>query len=222
MPSGIPDFRSPDVGLWSRDDPMEIASLSGFRRNPQRFYRWLFPLLQSSLNAIPNPAHISIAHFEKTGKSLGVVTQNIDGLHQRAGSQTVVELHGSLESSTCQSCRRKITLQDLFTMLQKGQEVPKCPVCGGVIKPDITFFEEALPEKAWNKAQHMIDETDLVVVCGSSLEVYPAAALPERAASKGARLIVINRDATPMDEDAAVVIHADLAGVLPELLEEKT
>ncbi len=219
-PSGIPDFRSPQSGLWSQEDPLKVVSLSSFRRDPLRFYRWLAPLLRSSLAAKPNPAHISLANFEASGKVLGVITQNIDRLHQRAGSSRVIELHGSLESSTCQRCRRVRKTSDFLNLVGDVPQTPRCEGCGGVFKPDITFFEEALPQQAWAEAESIVEQVDLLVVCGSSLEVYPAASLPERAVRRGVRLVLINRDPTHLDPSASVVLHDDLAEVLPALLGE--
>jgi NAD-dependent deacetylase len=214
-PSGIPDFRSPGSGLWERDDPSVVASLSSFRREPRYFFDWIRPLARKARDAQPNPAHIALAELEARGRLLALVTQNIDSLHQAAGSRRVLELHGSLATAHCTRCGK--AHDGLAAMSVDDPPVPRCD-CGGVLKPDIVFFEEALPEDVLGEARNSCAACDLVLVAGSSLEVTPAAWLPLVALGAGAQLMIVNRDPTPLDSDAAVVLRGDVAQVLPLLV----
>ncbi|PJF41627.1 MAG: NAD-dependent deacylase [Chloroflexi bacterium] len=217
-PSGIPDFRSPSSGLWETVDPFEVASIIGFRKNPSAFYEWVYPVAELILKAQPNPAHIALAKLESAGYLQGVITQNIDLLHRRAGSQMVCEVHGSLQQATCWQCG---TVHDVQPMLKKFLEnrmMPRCTVCHQIIKPDVVLFGEDLPMDVWRAAEMLIDRADLVLVIGSSLEVYPAAGLPFKAVKNRAKLIIIDKETTPADDHAAVVIHDDVAHVLPRVM----
>lgn len=211
--SGIPDFRSPESGLWARFDPTEIASLRTFKRNPARFYNWLRPLAHIILTAEPNPAHHALVRLEAAGKLRYIITQNIDMLHTRAGSQAVCEIHGHLREGTCISCFEVYPAAMLF----QNDTFPSCPKCGHAIKPNVILFDEQLPARALIHAQRAARRCDLMLVIGSSLEVYPAANLPVIARQAGAALIIINLTATPLDTRADVVIHANAADVLPQL-----
>jgi NAD-dependent protein deacetylase/lipoamidase len=193
MPSGIPDFRS-DEGLWQRDDPMEVASLRGFYANPQRFYDWFRPLLDRVLAAQPNPAHLALAALERAGALKAVITQNIDGLHQRAGSLAVYELHGHLRSATCLGCDRQAPAAPLIEHLRSG-EIARCS-CGGLLKPDVVFFDEQLPRGLFWLAQHAVETCDALIVAGTALEVAPVCEMPLAALRRGARLIIVNQSAT--------------------------
>jgi NAD-dependent deacetylase len=219
-PSGIPDFRSPDGGLWSYSDPFEVASLTTFRTNPEKFFSWMRPLTQTILNAQPNSAHTSLARLESVGRIQAVVTQNIDGLHQRAGSKVVYELHGSLETVTCGSCFHKYPAEVHIRDYLESGLIPRCSDCQGVLKPDIIMFGEQLPVQAWLKAQEISRNCDLMIVVGSSLEVLPVASLPMRALEHGARLIIINLSQTYLDVRADVVFHEDLIEILPRVIHE--
>lgn len=219
-PSGVPDFRSPGTGLWEKYDPMEVASLSAFRHNPARFYEWVRPLAERILRAEPNPAHFALARLERAGHLRGVVTQNIDDLHRRAGSVHVLELHGHLREATCVRCYHVFSTAPLLDRFADSAEVPLCPECGGVLKPNAVLFEEQLPYDVVRQAQQWMLSTDLVLVVGSSLEVTPAALLPVQAANAGARLIIVNREPTYLDERADAVLHEDAAEVLPRLADE--
>lgn len=216
-PSGIPDFRSAG-GLWEQDDPLEVASFSTFRTNPERFYNWLRPLLQVSLAAQPNPAHLALAELEQNGMLRAVITQNIDGLHQRAGSRTVYELHGHMRSATCTRCERQLDADRLVEQVLAGV-LPHCD-CGqyGMLKPDIVLFDEELPITPFQQAQHALATCDVLLIIGTSLEVYPVAHMPLLALQHGARLVVINFDATYVDSYADVLIRADVAAVLPAIM----
>jgi NAD-dependent deacetylase len=215
-PSGIPDFRSPDSGVWNNVDPTVVASLGRFTRDPQPFYRWISPLIPRLLDAEPNPAHVALADLEREGKLEAIVTQNIDGLHQKAGSQTVYELHGHLRTATCIQCGASSTASEHFAVAQQGQ-VPRCD-CGGAIKPDIILFDELLPRDVWQRAEAAIKHCDALMVVGTGLEVYPVAGLPEVALRSGAQLIVVNYTPTWADEYASAIVREDVAVALPQIV----
>jgi NAD-dependent deacetylase len=216
-PSGIPDFRSPDSGLWEHADPMEVASIYGFQRNPQAFYDWIRPLAKQMMEAQPNPAHYALAELERMGMLKAVITQNIDGLHHRAGSKRVLELHGSVRTATCTQCQQRLPTREMWPAFVASAELPKCPHCGGLLKPDVVLFGELLPVDVLEEAQQESERCDVMLVAGSSLEVYPAADLPLRAVQAGAQAIVVNYQSTYLDARAEVVIHDDLAVILPQI-----
>jgi NAD-dependent deacetylase len=214
-PSGIPDFRS-DSGLWRADDPMEIASLRGFRANPQRFFRWMRPLLDTIGVAQPNPAHQALAQLELCCKHVAVVTQNIDGLHQRAGSHEVLELHGHLRSAVCLECEQQVPATAVLPRVRKGA-VPRCS-CGGLLKPNVVLFDELLPRGIYWLAERAARTCDVMVIAGTALEVAPACELPLTALDHGGKLIIINQGCTYLDAHADVVLHEDVAQALPAML----
>lgn len=216
-PSGVPDFRSPASGLWQQHDPMEVASLSTFRTQPERFFEWVYPLVVNVLAAWPNAAHTALAELESAEKLKTIVTQNIDGLHQKAGSRDVIEIHGSLAGLTCVNCLRKYAAADFLPAYLETKAVPHCPACGAVLKPDAVLFEEQLPFAPWQRAQSMAADCELILVLGSSLEVMPVAGLPMRALEAGAKLIIVNRSETYLDERADAVLRGDVAEVLPAI-----
>ena len=216
-PSGVPDFRSPGSGLWESVDPMEVASIYGFQRNPRAFYDWIRPLAKQMMEAHPNAAHLALAELERVGTIKAVITQNIDELHHRAGSKRVLELHGSVRQATCTKCRRKVSSREIWPAFVAGGDVPHCPSCGGLLKPDVVLFGELLPVGTLLEAQQEADVCDVMLVAGSSLEVYPAAGLPMRATQHGAQVIVVNYEPTHMDEHSAVVLHEDVAITLPKI-----
>ena len=213
-PSGIPDFRSPGSGLWEKDDPAVVASLSSFRRDPRPFFDWIRPLVQKAEQARPNAAHLALVALEDADRLDWVVTQNIDGLHTRAGSRRVLEVHGSLRTATCQRCGGQV--DGLAALSRDDPPVPRC-ACGGILKPDIVFFEEMLPRDVFDRAKRAAIECDLMLVVGSSLEVMPVGYLPIIAVETGARLVIVNRDPTAMDAEADVLLRGDLAEILPRL-----
>lgn len=216
-PSGIPDFRSTGSGLWDKYDPFEVASLAAFRHHPERFFDWVRPLARDILRAKPNPAHEAIAQLERAGYFKAVITQNIDGLHQRAGSQQVIEVHGTLETATCTQCFRTYPKEDFLESFLQHGEVPRCPACGGILKPDVVLFGEQLPWKAWSAAEKAVRQCDLMFVAGSSLEVTPVANLPLVAAQSGAALIIVNHTPTYIDIRADVVLRGDVAEIIPRI-----
>ena len=210
--SGIPDFRGVD-GLYSQkfsDPPETIISHSYYLRKPKVFFefyrtRMLYP------DAQPNIAHIRLAQWEREGKLLAVVTQNIDGLHQKAGSRAVYELHGSVHRNTCQRCGARYTLEEFLTL----GEVPVCHVCGGRVKPDVVLYEEPLDHATIEGALDAIRRADLLIVAGTSLTVYPAAAFLDE--YPGNRLVLINKTPTPRDDIANLTLHERLGEVFERL-----
>jgi NAD-dependent deacetylase len=217
-PSGIPDFRSVDSGLWAQADPMVVASLQAFLRDPRPFYEWFRPLLQTIWHAHPNPAHQALAQLESAGKLKAVVTQNIDDLHRQAGSQTVYELHGHLRDMTCMRCQQVDLAAPVISTFMANGHIPHHH-CGGILKPNVIFFGELLPQRTYSAAVAILQKADLVMVIGSSMEVAPASELPLIALQRGANLLIVNYDATPWDSQADVVIHANAAEVLPLIAE---
>ncbi len=219
-PSGIPDFRSEGTGLWSQDEPLEVASLSTFRTDPNKFYAWFRPLVNQIFDAKPNQAHHALAQLEMEGHIRSIVTQNIDMLHQKAGSKNVIELHGSLATLSCTQCFRQTEALPYWKPFVEKGETPRCRVCGGVLKPDVILFGEQLPQKAWFAAQRACRACDLMMVAGSSLEVLPVAGLPIQALDRGAHLIILNNSPTYLDVRADLVIQGDVADMLPAIAEQ--
>jgi NAD-dependent deacetylase len=219
-PSGIPDFRSTEGGLWERYDPFEVASLTAFRYRPQGFYEWLRPLAQTMHTAQPNAAHTALARLQDGGYLKTVITQNIDRLHQRAGSRNVLEVHGTLDTMTCASCFHRVEAEPYIVAFVQAGTIPVCPRCQGVLKPDVVLFGEQLPHQTWLKAVEASRNCDLMIVAGSSLEVLPVASLPMRAVENGAHLIIINRTATYIDVRADVVFDQDVVDIIPLIVEE--
>ena len=212
--SGIPDFRSAD-GLYNQKTkmnipPEEIISHSFFMRNPSEFYQFYFSKMVY-LNAKPNLAHKYFAKLEEEGKVLAVVTQNIDNLHQEAGSKRVYELHGSIMRNYCMKCHKFYSLKDIFN---ENYEVPRCS-CGGIIKPDVVLYEEGLNDEVVSGALHAISEADTIIVTGTSLTVYPAAGFLRY--FRGENLILLNKSETPYDSYANIAIHDDIKNVIEYL-----
>ena len=184
-PSGIPDFRSPESGLWTQVDPLAVASLLAFRLRPQGFYDWIRPLARMMLEAQPNPGHHALAQLEKAGLLRSVITQNIDGLHQAAGSLRVHEVHGHMREATCIHCYRVVPAESLIEEFLAEGQVPRC-TCGGVMKPNVILFGEQLPLNVLTAARQDTTACDLMLVIGSSLTVEPVSDLPLMALGHGA------------------------------------
>jgi NAD-dependent deacetylase len=216
--SGIPDFRSPGSGLWEQADPYEVASLDGFVRRPAAYYAWVRPLTRLVRAAQPNPAHLALAELERRGLLKATITQNIDGLHQAAGSRVVLELHGSHREATCMKCLKIVPASEYIDQVIETGDVPLCE-CGGVLKPNTVLFGEMLPVGTFHRAEEAARQCDLMLVAGTSLEVAPASNLPELALQHGAGLIIVNRQRTALDDRATVVIHDDVTRILPALLQ---
>jgi NAD-dependent deacetylase len=218
-PSGIPDFRSP-TGLWNLVDPMEVASLMTFRYDPTAFFNQLRPLAKKVYGANPNAAHFALAKMEATGYIQAIITQNVDNLHQESGSKNVIEVHGTLRSLTCASCYNNYDAEAYVDAYLENSEVPICPSCMGVLKPNVVLMGEQLPAKVWLKSLQASRNCDLMIVAGSSLEVLPVAGLPMRALENGAHLILINHSQTYLDVRADVVLHEGVEDILPRIAEE--
>lgn len=218
-PSGIPDFRSTGSGLWSRDEPMEVASLSTFRTAPERFFQWFRPLAAQIFNAQPNPAHDALSRLEQAGRLNCIITQNIDTLHQKAGSRSVVEMHGTMRTMTCTECYQRVEAGPYLAPFVESGQMPRCPRCGKILKPDVILFGEQLPQEAWSQAQQAARQCDLMLVAGSSLEVLPVAGLPMQALDRGAHLIIINNSPTYLNVRADISIMEDVAVTIPAIAE---
>ncbi len=218
-PSGIPDFRSEGTGLWSQEEPLESASLNSFRTHPERFFKWLRPLASQIFNAQPNPAHLALAQMESRGRVVAIITQNIDMLHQKAGSQQVIEMHGSMATLSCTGCFQKYDYKDYLPAFLQTGALPYCNGCHSLLKPDVILFGEQLPQKAWYQAQAQARSCDLMMVVGSSLEVLPVAGLPMQAIDNGAHLIIINNTPTYLNVRADINILQDAAQIIPAIAE---
>lgn len=209
--SGIPDFRSAS-GWYSDERRVNVFDLEAFLRDPRPFYQFAREFYPRVMNAQPNRAHRVLARWEhELGKDIRIATQNVDDFHQRAGSTHVFSVHGDFRTSTCIDCGRKTPTEPWVPVVLRG-EVPRCP-CGGVIKPDITFFGELLPEAAWQQSVEAMQSAELLLILGTSLVVYPAAALPDYV-SPSARIVIVNREPTARDEIAELVLHASLSQTL--------
>ncbi len=213
VPSGIPDFRSPVTGLWENVDPMEVAHISVWRREPERFWGFYGQRFAALENKQPNGAHRALAELE-----IPVITQNIDGLHAAAGSRDVIEIHGSIASASCQVDRMRYPLGETRARLDAASDgVPRCD-CGEPLKPDVVLFGEMLDESAMTRASALAAGADLMLCVGSSLEVYPAAGLPELTLEAGGRIAVITKSGTPFDRFAAVKLDGDVESEMEAVL----
>jgi NAD-dependent deacetylase len=218
VPSGIPDFRSPGTGLWENVDPMEVAHIDVFRRDPERFWHFYGMRFQALEDKQPNPAHLALAAIEEAGLLQAVITQNIDRLHARAGSRELIEVHGSIASSSCLVCGLRYDLgavRDRHVGDSSG--VPRCD-CGAPLKPDVVLFGELLPVAAIERAQELALGADLMLCIGSSLEVFPVAQLPDLTLDGGGQLAILTKGPTPFDRHAAVRMQGDVVEDLEALL----
>jgi NAD-dependent deacetylase len=218
VPSGIPDFRSPGTGLWENVDPMEVAHIDVFERDPARFWSYYRPRFQTLGDKRPNRAHAALAELERRGLLAGVVTQNIDRLHRAAGSREVVEVHGTIETSSCRTCAASFELEQVEELFD-GAGVAICSSCGGAVKPDVVLFGELLPESAMARAQAMAERAELMICVGSSLAVYPVAGLPQVTLERGGKLAIVTKGETPYDADAELKLEGEVDEELTELLE---
>jgi len=216
--SGIPDFRGPN-GLWRRIDP-EVASYSYFIKHPEDFWRFYIDFIKIFQDIKPNSAHYGLAKIEKLGMLKAIITQNIDGLHQKAGSKNVIELHGDLKTISCISCGMKYLFKDIIDIINEKGLPPRCVSCGGILKPDIIFFGEPLPQDAVEKAFSEAYKSDLILVLGTSLSVYPAAYIPDIVKSSGGKVIIINYSKTMKDYIGDIVIRGKLGEIIPKIVDE--
>jgi NAD-dependent deacetylase len=216
VPSGIPDFRTPGTGLWAKVDPMEVAHIESWRRDPQRFWSFYGDRFVSLVDKQPNEAHRALAELERRGLIRAVITQNIDRLHRLAGSGRLIEVHGSIEWSVCLECGDRVSIDRVIELL--GPAAPECPRCSAPLKPDVVLFGELLPERAMAEAQALALDADLMVCVGSSLEVYPVAGLPAMTRGSGGRLALVTQGPTPYDDDADVKLEGDVVEDLRAVL----
>jgi NAD-dependent deacetylase len=217
VPSGIPDFRTPETGLWANVDPMEVAHIDVFERDPARFWSYYRPRFHSLGDKRPNAAHEALAELERRGLLDGVITQNIDRLHRAAGSREVVEVHGSIETSTCRGCAASFGIDEVDALFD-GDDIPVCSGCGGPVKPDVVLFGEMLPEEAMTNAQQLAEGAELMLCIGSSLAVYPVAGLPGLTLERGGRLAIVTKGPTPYDGEADLKLEGEVDAELSALL----
>ena len=211
--SGIPDFRSPETGLWTKTDPMEALSTKVLLNNPQKFYEHGFKMITSMKDAKPNKAHTILAKLEEEEIIQLIITQNIDNLHFKAGSKNVYEVHGNTRTCTCMECNRSYTIDEIETKVEEGEIPPRC-ICGGVIRPDVVMFGDMLPD-CFYKGMRRVEQADLLMVIGSSLTVYPVSQL----AAICKKLIIINFTDTPYDYRSDAIIKENISDALVKLYE---
>jgi NAD-dependent deacetylase len=216
--SGIPDFRSAD-GIWAQYDPMEYASIEAFRRDPVKVWEFYGKRLGALLEAKPNAAHDALAELERRGLLSAVITQNIDRLHSLAGSADVVEVHGSIATSVCLRCGTTATLEAVLALLEDAP-APACPSCGAILKPNVVMFGELLPAVAIDRAFELARSARLLLVVGSTLEVYPVAGLPLETVGAGGAVAIVNRGPTALDEVATLRIEGSAGEILGRALDE--
>jgi NAD-dependent deacetylase len=217
VPSGIPDFRTPETGLWAKVDPMEVAHIDVFERDPERFWSYYRPRFEALGDKEPNRAHEVLAELERRGLIDGLITQNIDRLHRAAGSENVIEVHGSIETSSCRTCAASFELEEMDALFDE-RGVAVCSVCRGAVKPDVVLFGELLPESAMARASELAERADLILCVGSSLAVYPVAGLPRVTLDRGGRLALVTKGATPYDADAELKLEGEVDEELDALL----
>jgi NAD-dependent deacetylase len=218
VPSGIPDFRSPGTGLWENVDPMEVAHIDAWRSDPDRFWSFYGQRFASLVDKRPNEAHLAIAELERRGLVRAVITQNIDRLHRLAGTERLIEVHGSIDRSVCLQCAGTVSIDRVVELLADGDGAPECESCVAPLKPDVVLFGELLPERALTEAQSLALEADLMLCVGSSLEVYPVAGLPAMTHGAGGRLVLITQGPTPYDDDAEIKLDGDVVAELNAVL----
>jgi len=217
VPSGIPDFRTPETGLWAKVDPMEVAHIDVFMREPERFWTYYRPRFETLGDKEPNRAHEVLTELERRGLIEGVVTQNIDRLHRAAGSENVIEVHGSIETSSCVTCAASFELEEMDGLFDE-RGVAVCSICRGAVKPDVVLFGELLPESAMARASELAERADLILCVGSSLAVHPVAGLPRVTLEGGGRLAIVTKGATPYDGDAELKLEGEVDEELDALL----
>jgi NAD-dependent deacetylase len=219
VPSGIPDFRSPGTGLWERVDPMEVAHIDAFERDPERFWSFYAQRFDVLAHKQPNDAHRALAGLERAGLLQAVVTQNVDQLHRKAGTRELVEVHGSIAGCVCLHCGAQVSREQAQSRIAADPAgVPRCDDCGAPLKPQVVLFGEPLPERALTRAQELCARADVLLCIGSSLEVYPVAALPELTLARGGALAIVTKGPTPFDGVAGVRLDGDVVEELQALL----
>jgi NAD-dependent deacetylase len=215
--SGIPDFRS-EGGLWKRYDPLEFATLDSFKRDPTKFWTMGRELAETIIKAEPNSAHLALAKLEKEGRLNGIITLNIDNLHQLAGNKRVIELHGNYLRAYCTECKTEYFGKSVHQRVARGEIPPKCDKCGGVLKSEAILFGEPLPEGPMENAIALCRDTDLMLVIGTSLTVYPAAFLPQLAKNSGSSVIIISLEGVNKDNVADIVLRGRATEIIPLII----
>jgi NAD-dependent deacetylase len=216
VPSGIPDFRTPGKGLWEKVDPMEVAHIDAFRRDPAKFWSFYRPRFQMLGEKKPNAAHEALAELEGRDLLEAVITQNVDRLHRAAGTERLVEVHGSIATSSCTTCEASWPLEKVDELFVDG--VAECSCCGDLVKPDVVLFGELLPEAAMREAQELAGRAELLLCVGSSLEVYPVAGLPEITLASGGKVALVTQGRTPYDGEAVVKLDGDVVDEMGAVL----
>jgi NAD-dependent deacetylase len=217
VPSGIPDFRTPGKGLWATVDPMAVATIDAFHRDTKRFWDFYRPRFHDLADKEPNPAHTALADLERRGLLDAVITQNVDRLHREAGSEEVIEVHGSIATASCTSCAAAYPLGRVESLFD-DEGIATCTCCAGKVKPDVVLFGELLPAEAMARAEELCSGADLLLCVGSSLEVHPVAGLPGLTLRRGGRIAVITKSSTPYDGEAALRMSGDVADELQAVL----
>ncbi|MHA1111655.1 MAG: SIR2 family NAD-dependent protein deacylase [Promethearchaeota archaeon] len=215
--SGIPDFRGRS-GIWKEFNPILYGNIETLKSNPNFFWKLAKRIAPTLLKATPNPGHDALVELEEMGKIRCIITQNIDGLHQQAGSKVVFEVHGSLRNFTCMECEANYTQEEIVPKIFKG--IPKCENCGGFLKPNVVLFGDSLPLDQIENSQAAALEADLILVAGSALEVFPVNKLPQVVVNHGGKLVIINDEPTWLDDHAEIVIHEKTGKTLPKIVEE--
>jgi NAD-dependent deacetylase len=219
VPSGIPDFRSPGTGLWEKVDPMEVAHIDAFHRNPERFWHFYGDRFAMLRTKRPNGAHDALVELERNGFLDAVITQNIDQLHRRAGTQQLIEVHGSIATCSCLACGARVELDDARGRLEADPGgIPRCG-CGSALRPDVVLFGELLDEGRMERAFALAAGADVLLCVGSSLEVHPVAGLPQVTLQAGGAVAIVTQGPTPFDRDAAVRLDGDVVDELRALLD---
>jgi NAD-dependent deacetylase len=220
VPSGIPDFRTPGTGLWSAVDPMEVAHIDSWRRDPARFWSFYDHRFQTLAGKQPNGAHLALVELEQRGRLDAVITQNIDGLHRLAGTRELVEVHGTIETSSCLDCGARHELAEVRDRVAAAADgVPRCDACESPLKPDVVLFGEWLPVAAIERAQSLCASADVLLCIGTSLEVHPVAALPELTYAAGGDVVLITKGPTPWDGRTSGKLAGDVEEELEWLVE---
>ena len=210
VPSGIPDFRTPQTGLWARVDPMEVAHIDAFASDPARFWSFYGERFATLSSKQPNGAHRALVEMERAGSLQAVITQNVDMLHRKAGTRELIEVHGSIASCSCSRCARSVELERARAALAAEPDgVPRCEHCGAAMRPDVVLFGELLPADALRRAGELCAGAEVLLCIGSSLEVHPVAGLPLLTARTGGAVAILTEGPTPLDELAAVRVHGD-------------
>ena len=217
VPSGIPDFRTPETGLWANVDPIEVAHIDVFERDPARFWSYYRPRFQSLGDKRPNAAHEALAELERRGLIEGVITQNIDRLHRAGGSRNVIEVHGSIATSSCTACAAVFEIDEVDALFD-ADGVAVCSHCAGAVKPDVVLFGELLPEGAMALAHSLAERAELMICVGSSLAVHPVAGLPQLTLESGGGLAIVTKGETPYDGDAELKLDGEVVEELDAVL----